>query len=131
MLNNRIFCTFTSRELLDLVLARISRTYTITSNRVFLLYAEEQDEYLLTYNVEIDNLKQFPENTILVHRKKDYNVLYTVNALNMLVRELNHGKEDKNFKVDWSYFRNSVLLTRGPELRIVKTKLEKIIDLDL
>lgn len=130
-MNNKIFCTFTNKEDLDNTILKIYTTYTLTHNRVFQLYAEEQDEYLLTYNVEVENLRKFPENTILVHRKKDYNVLYTVNALNMVVLELNHGVLDRNFKVNWKHFRNSVLLTRGTELRIIKTKLDRVIDLSL
>jgi hypothetical protein len=31
-----------------------------------------------------NNVSEIPENTILVHRKKETNTLYTINALNEL-----------------------------------------------
>ena len=33
------------------------------------------------YNVDQGNVHTIPDNTILVHRKKESNTLYTINAL--------------------------------------------------
>jgi hypothetical protein len=41
-------------------------------------------------------------NTILLHRKKETNSLYTINALNTLIKSLNNGFLDKNYMVDWN-----------------------------
>ena len=43
---------------------------------------------LCTYNVEQGNTKDIPSNTIMVHRKKDSNTLYTINALNELIKKI-------------------------------------------
>ena len=43
---------------------------------------------------------KFPEATISLHRKKATNTLYTINALNMLVAELNGGKLDQNAEIE-------------------------------
>jgi hypothetical protein len=72
----------------------------------------------------------FLANNILVHRKKESNTLYTINALNTLVKELNDGVLDKNFRVNWTDYRNCILLTKGPELKRVNTKLFRIIELE-
>jgi hypothetical protein len=39
-------------------------------------------------------------NTILVHRKKETNTLYTINALNELIKKLNGGVVDIAYKVN-------------------------------
>jgi hypothetical protein len=36
--------------------------------------------------------------TILLHRKKESNTLYTINALNDLIKELNEGKADTSLE---------------------------------
>jgi hypothetical protein len=85
---------------------------------------------LITYNIDTDKPQtEIPENTILLHRKKESNTLYTINALNTLVKSLNGGVADSKFIVTWSDYRNSVLLTQGPDLRIINTKIYKIINI--
>ena len=45
---------------------------------------------MLTYNIDSPtDILQLP-NTILVHRKKQTNTLYTINALNEVIKYLNH-----------------------------------------
>jgi len=69
-------------------------------------------------------------NTILVHRKKETNTLYTINALNALIRKLNGGKLDKSYMVDWGEHKNSILLTHEfSDLRKLDTKVHKIVNL--
>ena len=67
-------------------------------------------------------------STILLHRKKESNTLYTINALNALIRSLNGGRLNKNFIVNWNDYKNCILLTNGPELRRLDTAIHKIID---
>jgi hypothetical protein len=67
-------------------------------------------------------------NTILLHRKKETNSLYTINALNTLIKELNNGYLDKNFMVEWNNYKNCILLTDGPNLRKLDTAIHRIID---
>jgi hypothetical protein len=84
---------------------------------------------MCTYNVDFGNIGEFLDNTILVHRKKETNTLYTINALNTLIRSLNGGRLDTTYRVDWQDYRNSILLTKGSELRQLSTKLHKIIEI--
>jgi hypothetical protein len=67
-------------------------------------------------------------NTILLHRKKESNTLYTINALNTLIMSLNGGRLDKNFIINWQDYKNCILLTTGPDLRRLDTAIHKIID---
>jgi|TARA_B110000977_G_C11089274_1_gene496072 hypothetical protein len=129
-MSNKLFCTFSTESTLDATLEEIQERYKIIYNKIFVLYSKSQDEYVCTYNVDYGNVSNFIENTILVHRKKESNTLYTINALNTLVKELNGGQVDKNFKVNWPDYRNCVLLTKGPELKRINTKLFRIVELE-
>jgi hypothetical protein len=88
-LNNKLFCTFTSIDELEALTRDISQSYTIMYNKMFVLFVKSTNEYVITYNVDQGNVNNIPENTILVHRKKESNTLYTINALNELIKKLN------------------------------------------
>lgn len=128
-MSNKLFCTFSTEDTLASTLDTIKERYNIIYNKIFVLYSKSQDEYICTYNVDFGNVSNFLENTILVHRKKESNTLYTINALNVLIKELNEGVLDTSFKVDWQDYRNCILLTKGPELKRVNTKLHQILEL--
>lgn len=128
-LNNKLFCTFTTLEELDGLLDHISTSYSIMYNKIFVLYIKSNDEYVCTYNIDQGNIMSPPPNTIMVHRKKDTNTLYTINALNELIKRLNGGVVNTRFPIDWQHYKNTVLLTKHDELRQLKTKIHKIIEL--
>ena len=129
-MSNKLFCTFATEDTLDSVLELIQDKYKIIYNKIFVLYSKSQDEYICTYNVDFGNDGSFIDNTILVHRKKESNTLYTINALNTLIKELNNGQVDSNYRVNWKDYRNCILLTKGPELKRINTKLFRIIELE-
>ena len=128
-LNNKLFCTFTDLEGLDTLIEKITTKYDVIYNKLFVLEIVGKNEYVVTYNVDQTNLSTIPENTILVHRKKESNTLYTINALNELIKKLNGGVVDTKYKVDWQHYRNCVLLTQHNELNQLNTKIYKIIEL--
>lgn len=128
-MSNKLFCTFSSEENLEGILSSIQTKYKIIYNKIFVLYSKSQDEYICTYNVEFGNVSNFLENTILVHRKKESNTLYTINSLNRLIESLNGGVLDVNYKVNWNDYQNCILLTKGNELKRVNTKLFRIIEI--
>ena len=127
-LNNKLFCTFTDLDGLDALIEDIQSKYTIIYNKMFVLEIVGKDEYVVTYNVDQGNVQTIPENTILVHRKKESNTLYTINALNELIKKLNGGVVDTSYKVDWQHYRNCVLLTQHNDLNQLNTKIYKIIE---
>jgi hypothetical protein len=128
-LNNKLFCTFTNLDELDSLVESLQARYDIMYNKMFVLHVKSNNEYVVTYNVEQGNVSSIPENTILVHRKKDTNTLYTINALNELIKRLNGGVVDPRFRVDWQHYRNTILLTQQNELKELKTKIHTIIEL--
>lgn len=128
-LNNKLFCTFTDLGNLDNLVGELSSKYSIIYNKMFVLEIVGKNEYVVTYNVEQGNVNDIPENTILVHRKKESNTLYTINALNELIKKLNGGVVDTKFPIDWNHYKNCVLLTQHNELNQLNTKIYKIIEL--
>ena len=128
-LNNKLFCTFVKSEEIEPKVKELSTTYTIMYNKMFVLYIKSNDEYVITYNVDQGNVGEIPPNTILVHRKKETNTLYTINALNELIKKLNGGVVDTKFPINWQHYRNCVLLTQHGDLKQLNTKIHDIIDL--
>jgi hypothetical protein len=128
-LNNKLFCTFTTLEGVNDLVDSIQRSYTVMYNKIFVLEVKNNNEYVLTYNIEMANIASIPENTILVHRKKESNTLYTINALNELIKSLNGGVVDTRFQIDWQHYKNTILLTQQNELKQLRTKIHEIIEL--
>lgn len=92
-------------------------------------------KYLVTFNISTDDkdqkLSSFKEkypNTILLQRNKHYNVLYTINSLNELVRRQSGTRSDK-FKVDWSNYKNClVILDNKSRIKSLFAELSDIIE---
>ena len=129
MINNRLFCTFSSLEDLDMLISGLVKKYDIMYNKMFVLHVKSNDEYVVTYNVDQGNIGDIPDNTILVHRKKETNSLYTINALNELIKSLNGGVVDTKFPVNWQHYKNCILLTQHNEIKQLNTRIFKIIEL--
>lgn len=129
-LMNKLFCSFSPKDRLEERLQEIKSEYTIMYGKIFVLSSPDSNEYMCTYNIEV----QGPQtavlpNTILLHRKKESNTLYTINALNILIKSLNNGVLDTSFKINWPDYRNSILLTQGDEIKRLSTKIHKIVEL--
>ncbi len=86
---------------------------------------------MLTYNVDMNNSAKDSrvENTILVHRKKQTNTLYTINALNELIKSLNNDVLDKKFPIEWENYKNCILLIQTEGFNRIDTKIKEIINL--
>jgi hypothetical protein len=131
MAGNKLFCTFIEHNKLQDTISTLTKKYTILYSKVFVLESPDTEELILTYNIDVvnTNSQNALPNTILLHRKKESNTLYTINALNALIRELNAGILDTNYRVDWPNFRNTILLTQDGGLRKVHTKIHTIIEI--
>ena len=109
-MKTQLLCTFAHKSDLNIVTDYIQSNYVIPEQRIFIFYnADDSDMLYCTYNVSHTINKT--SNTISIHRKKETNTLYTVNALNEVIRTVNNGVLDKTFQVDWLYYQNSFILT--------------------
>jgi len=130
-MNNRLYCTFVSPSDIKETVDSICASYTVIFKKVFVLISEDREKTMLTYNIDMNNTSgEFKvPNTILVHRKKHTNTLYTINALNELIRSLNNGLLDKTYVVNWNNYRNCILLFQTEGLKKVNTKVKEVINL--
>jgi hypothetical protein len=126
---NKLFATFTTPANLEETVATINRRYSILFGKIFVLESPQSDELICTYNIDTGNMSSVPmKDTILLHRKKESNSLYTINALNILIRSLNNGILDTKYIINWQDYKNSILLTNGNDLRRLDTAIFKIVD---
>ena len=130
-MNNRLYCTFTTVDAYEEVANTIQTSYVILFNKIFVLESLDGEKIMLTYNVDLNNSsgESMVDNTILVHRKKQTNTLYTINALNELIKSLNNGVIDKSFVVNWNDYRNCILLIQTEGFNRIDTKVKEIINL--
>ena len=130
-MNNRLYCTFTTLDEYEKTANSLQSSYVILFDKIFVLESLDKEKIMLTYNVDMNNSsKEFMmDNTILVHRKKQTNTLYTINALNELIKSLNNGYLDKSYRVNWNDYKNCILLIQTDGFNRIDTKVKDIINL--
>lgn len=105
----------------------------LTNKFIFLLEdKEDPDGKFLTYNAVISKGKAFNPRlyTIRIHRKKQTNTLYTINALNKAVALEHDGKTGRDLKLSWDNYKDSILLTSGKDLKIHNISVSKIFKIE-
>lgn len=132
MTETQLLCTFITIDKLEESVENIKQSYTLAFNNIYVLEnTEDSTQLILTYNIVAGSLKtQYaaPASTISVHRKKQTNTIYTINALNSLIAGKNGGKIDKSYKIEWDELKNSILVTAHGQLKVVKTKIQQILN---
>lgn len=129
-MRTQLLCTFTDEGKFDTILYTIRESYELFSRKIFILKLEPSKELVISYNIIPNQNTEFLPNTIMTHRKKETNTLYTINALNRLIESLNGGRLDKSYQIEWGEYRNSMILTDGDGYKIMKTQLFRIIDVN-
>jgi hypothetical protein len=126
-MKTQLLCTFTINKSLRPTVDLIVDTYDVLFNKIFVLKSVDTSELMCTYNVDSSKPLTILDNTISLHRKKHTNTLYTINALNELIKSINNGVLDTNFQVDWDNYRNCLLATTENGLRKVNTEVKEIV----
>ena len=131
-MKTQLLCTFTQKNQLDEILELIIACNDILYDKIYVFQnGNDFKQLICTYNVEYDDdyVSEEIPNTISLHRKKQSNTLYTINALNEVIRELNGGVLDKKFPIPWEDYHNSLLLTNDAGLNKIPTKIHSIVDI--
>jgi len=108
----------------------LKKFYIINDNRFFVFTnVNSPKEVFITYNIKCEG-REFPKfpNTISIHRKKQTNTLYTLNAMNQIIKDENGGVFDKKFPVNWEHYTESLIITGTPSIRIIPIELLEIIN---
>ena len=129
-MKTQLLCTFAKKNSLNEIIDIIISCNNVLFDKIYVFEnAQEPANLICTYNVEFENdfMEGIP-NTISLHRKKHTNTLYTINALNQIIVQLNNGVLDKRFPVPWKDYRNCILLYNDDKLVEIKTKIHKILE---
>ena len=132
-MKSQLLSTFTTKNNLDNTIKLIESSYTIIFNKIYVLQNEDNiDELICTYNVDTKNGVDYNavKGTISLHRKKHSNTLYTINALNEVIANLNNGLVDSKFVVPWENFKNTLMVTNSDGLNKINTRIYKIIKIN-
>ena len=132
-MKSQLLCSFTTKDNLDETVNKITDSYSIIFNKVYVLQNENNvNELICTYNVDTENGVDYNKvtGTISLHRKKYSNTLYTINALNECIKNLNNGVMDSKFMVPWENFKNMLLITNSDGLNRINTRIYKIIEIN-
>ena len=131
-MKSQLLCTFTTKDDIDKICNEIQKEYRIIFDKIYILQNEDEiNELICTYNVDTSNGIDYKaiKNTISLHRKKHSNTLYTINALNEVIAELNARVVDSKFLVPWEDFKNMLLVTNANGLNKINTRIYKIVQI--
>ena len=124
----QLLCTFTKSRSLSKTVDKIIDAYDILYNKLFVLRNESDTrELMCTYNINSSGDIAILPDTISLHRKKQTNTLYTINALNECIKTCNNGGLDTTFQLEWDRYRNCILLTNDIGLRRIDTTVHEVI----
>ena len=131
-MNTQLLCLFTYKNELEKSLDFIMGNYTLVNPNVFVLESKVIDtELFITFNIEKGTAPIDSQwKTILVHRKKQSNTIYTINALNEVVKSKTGGMLDNSYMIDWEEFKNCILTTSNLGYKKIPTKVFKTIQIN-
>jgi len=130
LIKKQLMCRFSNSKTYTNDIDDIQKNCTLIDNKIFVLANENNlREIYLTFNIEKkENVKVRYPSTISIHRKKQTNTLYTLNAMNRLIEEENNGVFDNTYQLQWELYKDSIILINDPGVKIVPLKLFSIIN---
>lgn len=124
MQNNKLLCLFTKTYELDKSIKYI-QSFFVNVENIFIYNTDQKNQMFCTFI--INQYYELPSNIIIIHRKSTTNTLYSINAINCIIQNINNGQLIKNFPIDWELYKNQLLLYRSNQLEYINHTLsEKI-----
>lgn len=124
-------CTFSNIDDCQKDISKILKIHSVIGNRIFALQNKANfSEIFLTYNIVGKYTAGVSNNinTVIAHRKRRLNVIYSINALNEILATKKNQSISENHKIDWENYKNTLILIRNKKLEIIPTKIHAIID---
>ena len=131
-MRTQLLCTFTTQFNLEQTVMDITKHFKVIFEKIYVLQNENKPKELIcTYNIDKSDDVDFNavKNTISLHRKKITNTLYTINALNELIMDINNGILDTSYQVPWDIYKNMILISNKEGLSKIPTRILKIINI--
>ena len=124
----QLLCTFANSTNYNQVIDEVKYQYDLIDRKLFVFVNEKNlKELYLTFNVLKGQQNNRYKGTISIHRKKQTNTLYTLNAMNKLIAEENGGVYDKSYQLNWDLYKDCIILTNEIGVKVVPLKLFSIV----
>ncbi len=112
--NTSLLCTFTNSNMYikARTLSDIANSFQLEGEIFIFEDKNNADRIAITYNILKNEKYDFPKNTFQIHRNKMTNTLYTLNALNELIKrdsEIENVSKE-NYKVNWEKYKDSLVI---------------------
>ena len=121
----RLLCTFCHKNNTILLTDMLNRNFDIYNETIYLYCNSDRiTECYLIYNANITPGDMI-HGTIAIHRKKETNTLYTMNALNTVIKRMNNGLLDKNFIINWEVYSDSMILSDNNDIKKINLEFLK------
>ena len=125
----QLLCTFSNIISYKSDLTSISNLYTPILTKFFIFEnVKNKKDLYITYSIDTTQKFQKLNSTISIHRKKETNTLFSLNAMNKLITEDNGGIFDKEFQVNWELYRDCIILTGDISIRVININLLEIVN---
>jgi len=126
----QLLITFTTEDKSNADVTAIKTKFVLFSKKIFVLTLENSEELVISYNIVPSPSSKFLPNTIMVHRKRETNTIYTINALNRLIQHLNGGELDRGYVLNWEDYKNGVLLTTETGFKFLRTNIYDVVNVE-
>ena len=124
----QLLCTFANSTNYNQIIDEVKYQYDLIDRKLFVFVNEKNlKELYLTFNVLKGQQNNRYKGTISIHRKKQTNTLYTLNAMNKLIAEENDGVYDKSYQLNWELYKDCIILTNEIGVKVVPLKLFSIV----
>jgi hypothetical protein len=123
----QLLCTFANSTNYNQIIQEVKNQYDLIDGKIFVFVNEKNlKELYLTFNILKGQNNRY-KGTISIHRKKQTNTLYTLNAMNKLIAEENDGVYDKSYQLNWELYKDCIILTNEIGVKVVPLKLFSIV----
>jgi hypothetical protein len=123
----QLLCTFANSTNYNQIIQEVKNQYDLIDGKIFVFVNEKNlKELYLTFNILKGQNNRY-KGTISIHRKKQTNTLYTLNAMNKLIAEENGGVYDKSYQLNWELYKDCIILTNEIGVKVVPLKLFSIV----
>ena len=127
-MNFKLLCTFTFKKNINTTIDDILYQFEGVQKLFIFSNKDNPKDCYVTFNIDL-NLNDRFEKYIIIHRKKETNTLYSVNALNAIIKNLNNGILDTSYVLNWYAYQNMLLLAKNDEVSRIPLELEEVVNL--
>ncbi len=121
-MKSTLLLTFVDQDEIYDAIDKIATTLKMPHHQIFVFKSDDFEGYVVTFNLTAESANiQYSSiwpNTISIHRKRQTNTLYSLNAMNQMIKNENGGHFKPNYKLDWESLNNSLMIIKNNNLQI-------------